>query len=117
MLIPAIALALSACTDSAPPPVQTIPDKGGPFDDLLVPKLQASVTDGPVGIEVAQPVTVRVDGGVLGPASMVNEEGEPVAGQLSPTGWPGRAPSRWVTTSSTGCGPRRSAWAVSRVIR
>ncbi|WP_102143713.1 L,D-transpeptidase [Mycobacterium hubeiense] len=86
VLIPAIALALIACTDSAPPPVQTIPDKGDPFDDLLVPKLQASVTDGAVGVEVAQPVTVRVDGGVLGPVSMVNEVGEPVAGQLSSDG-------------------------------
>jgi hypothetical protein len=35
---------------------------------------------------VDSPVTVSAGDGVLGAVSMVNEEGEPVAGQLSPDG-------------------------------
>ena len=85
--VSAAALALSACTsNTAPPAPQTITDKGDPFSDLLVPKLQASVTDGAVGVEVDSPVTVSAGDGVLGAVTMTNEEGEPVAGQLSPDG-------------------------------
>lgn len=86
-LIPAVALVLSACTtNTASPPAQVIADKGDPFDNLLVPKLEASVTDGAVGVEVDRPVTVSAGDGVLGAVSMVNEDGKPVAGQLSPDG-------------------------------
>jgi hypothetical protein len=70
----------------APPAPQVITDKGDPFSNLLVPKLQASVTDGAVGVEVDSPVTVSAGDGVFGAVSMVNEEGEPVAGQLSADG-------------------------------
>ena len=63
-----------------------ISEKGDPFSNLLVPKLQASVTDGAVGVEVDSPVTVSAGDGVLGAVSMINEEGEPVAGQLSADG-------------------------------
>ena len=46
-LVPALVLGLGACnTNSAPPPPQVITDKGTPYDDLLVPKLTASVKDG-----------------------------------------------------------------------
>ncbi|MDZ4234310.1 MAG: Ig-like domain-containing protein [Dietzia sp.] len=83
----AAALALSACGgNTAQPAPQVITDKGDPFSNLLVPKLQASVTDGAVGVEVDSPVTVSAGDGVLGAVSMINEEGEPVAGQLSADG-------------------------------
>ncbi len=86
-LVPAIVLALTACSRTlAPPPPQVITDKGTPFGDLLVPKLTASVTDGAVGVIVDSPVTVSAEDGVLGAISMVNEDGDPVEGQLSPDG-------------------------------
>jgi lipoprotein-anchoring transpeptidase ErfK/SrfK len=86
-VVSTVALALSACgSNVAPPAPQAITDKGDPFSNLLVPKLQASVTDGAVGVEVDSPVTVSAGDGVLGAVSMLNEEGIPVAGQLSPDG-------------------------------
>ena len=58
-----LALILSACSSNvAPPAQQVITDKGDPFSNLLVPKLQASVTDGAVGVEVDSPVTVSAGG-------------------------------------------------------
>jgi lipoprotein-anchoring transpeptidase ErfK/SrfK len=96
-LVPAIMLGLSACSsNSEPPPPQVITDKGTPFGDLLVPKLTASVTDGAVGVSVDSPVTVSAEDGVLGAVTMVNEEGEPVAGQLSRDGL------TWATTEPLG---------------
>ncbi|MGD9516234.1 L,D-transpeptidase [Mycolicibacterium sp.] len=87
VLVPAIALGLTACGDNAEPvQAQVITDKGTPFGDLLVPKLTASVQDGAVGVSVDSPVTVSADYGVLGAVTMVNEDGEPVAGQLSEDG-------------------------------
>jgi lipoprotein-anchoring transpeptidase ErfK/SrfK len=87
VVVSVVAVALSACSsNSAPPPVQVIAEKGDPFSDLLVPRLQSSVTDGAVGVPVDSPVTVSAGDGVLGAVSMINEEGEPVAGQLSPDG-------------------------------
>ncbi|MDT5131523.1 MAG: hypothetical protein QOE41_834, partial [Mycobacterium sp.] len=86
-IVPALVLAGSACSsNSAPPPTKVIADKGSPYGDLLVPKLQASVTDGAVGVPVDRPVTVSAGDGVLGAVSMVNTDGKPVAGQLSPDG-------------------------------
>jgi lipoprotein-anchoring transpeptidase ErfK/SrfK len=80
----AVVVGLSACSKtSAPPPLGVIADKGTPYGDLLVAKLQASVTDGAVGVSVESPVTVTAGDGVLGAVGMINEEGEPVAGQLS----------------------------------
>ena len=100
-LVPGVVLGLSACnTNSAPPPVQVIADKGTPFGDLLVPKLTASVTDGAVGVAVDSPVTVSAEDGVLGAVSMVNEEDTPVDGQLSPDGL------TWSTTEPLGYNKR-----------
>ncbi|GFG51121.1 hypothetical protein CQY20_02360 [Mycolicibacterium agri] len=87
-LIPALVLALSACGgNSAPPQPEVITDKGTPYSDLLVPKLTASVKDDAVGVPVDQPVTVSAEAGVLGAVTMTNDdEGVPVAGELSPDG-------------------------------
>jgi lipoprotein-anchoring transpeptidase ErfK/SrfK len=107
-LVPAIVLGLSACSgNSAPPPPQVITDKGTPFGDLLVPKLIASVTDGAVGVSVDSPVTVSAEDGVLGAVTMVNEEGEPVAGQLSRDGL------TWSTTDPLGYNKRYTLSAQS----
>jgi lipoprotein-anchoring transpeptidase ErfK/SrfK len=86
-MISAAALLLTACSGTAAPPEQqVISEKGTPFGDLLVPKLQASVTDGAIGVPVDSPVTVNAGDGVLGAVSLINEEGQPVNGQLSPDG-------------------------------
>jgi lipoprotein-anchoring transpeptidase ErfK/SrfK len=101
VLIPAVVLGLSGCSrETAPPQPQVITDKGTPYGDLLVPKLTASVKDGAVGVSVESPVTVSAEDGVLGPVSMVNEDGTPVAGQLSPDGL------TWATTEPLGYNER-----------
>jgi lipoprotein-anchoring transpeptidase ErfK/SrfK len=87
LLVPTAVLTLSACSsNTATPAPQTIENKGTPFGDLLVPKLTASVTDGAVGVAVDQPVTVTAEDGVLGPVSMMTEDGTPIAGELSKDG-------------------------------
>jgi len=83
----ASAAALAACSSTSPPPApQVITDKGDPYSDLLVPRLQSSVTDGAVGVPLDSPVTVSAGDGVLGAVTMINEDGDAVAGQLSPDG-------------------------------
>ena len=100
-LVPAIVLGLSACSsNSAPPQAEVITDKGTPFGDLLLPKLAASVKDGDVGVSAASPVTVGAEDGVLGAVSMVNEDGEPVAGKLSKDGL------QWATAEPLGYNKR-----------
>lgn len=87
VLVPAMALAMTACgsaTESAAP--QVINEKGTPFGDLLVPKLTSSVKDGAVGVSVDSPVAVSAEFGVLGAVSMVNQNGKPVQGRLSDDG-------------------------------
>ncbi|PRC47175.1 hypothetical protein C6A85_86315, partial [Mycobacterium sp. ITM-2017-0098] len=84
----AVLLVASACAsapNSAPAPAM-ITEKGTPHADLLVPKLQASVTDGAIGVAVDAPVTVIAGDGVLGQVSLTNQDGEQVDGQLSPDG-------------------------------
>ena len=101
-MVPALVFGLSACSsNSAPPQPQVINDKGTPFGDLLVPKLTASVKDGAVGVTVDSPVTVGAEDGVLGAVTMVNDdEGTPVAGELSPDGL------TWHTTEPLGYNTR-----------
>ena len=65
---------------------QVLAGKGTPYGDLLVPKLSATVKDGAVGVPVDQPVTLTVQGGVLGSVSMADDQGEAVKGDISPDG-------------------------------
>ncbi|WP_313675668.1 Ig-like domain-containing protein [Mycolicibacterium sp.] len=90
LVIPALLLTLSACgsRDSGP---KVLAGKGTPYSDLLVPKLNASVLNGAVGVPVDQPVTLTVQGGVLGVVSMVDGDGKEVPGELSADGL------RWTT--------------------
>src|ERR1700716_2225569 len=108
-VVPALVLGQSACDKSpAPPrPPQVITDKGTPYGDLLVPKLTASVKDGAVGVSVESPVTVTAEDGVLGAVTVVNEDGTPVAGQLSPDGL------TWSTTEPLGYNKRYTLSAQS----
>ena len=97
LVVPAVVLGLTSCSSGSEPEVQqVISDKGTPFGDLLVPKLTSSVTDGAVGVAVDSPVTVGAEAGVLGSVTMVNEDGDPVSGKLSPDGL------TWATTEPLG---------------
>lgn len=95
LVIPALLLGLSACgnRDSGP---RVLAGKGTPYSDLLVPKLNASVQDGAVGVPVDQPITLTVQGGVLGTVSMVDEDGDEVPGDISADGL------TWKTTDPLG---------------
>ncbi|HZQ34151.1 MAG TPA: Ig-like domain-containing protein [Mycobacterium sp.] len=96
-IIPALAFGTNACSsDSAEPASTVITDKATPYADLLVPKLQASVKDGAVGVAVDQPVTVTAGNGVLGAVSLVRPDGSPVQGKLSADGL------TWSTTEQLG---------------
>ncbi|WP_165827619.1 Ig-like domain-containing protein [Mycolicibacterium sp. GF69] len=93
----ALTVLLMGCSGNAAAPApQVIADKGDPYSELLVPTLQSSVADGAVGVAVDSPVTVTAGDGVLGPVTMVNEDGIPVDGQLSPDGL------TWATTEQLG---------------
>jgi lipoprotein-anchoring transpeptidase ErfK/SrfK len=83
-----VVLGLNACGGSTPTPPQpqAIVDKGTPYGDLLVPKLQTSVTDGAIGVPVESPVTISAGTGVLGAVSLVDEQGRVVKGELSADG-------------------------------
>jgi len=85
LVIPALLVALSGCGQSESGP-KVLAAKGTPYSDLLVPNLTASVSDGAVGVPVDQPVALSVQGGVLGTVTMVDGDGEKVAGTLSPDG-------------------------------
>ncbi|WP_102142450.1 L,D-transpeptidase [Mycobacterium hubeiense] len=107
-LVPAVVFGLSGCSgDSGQEPVQVITDKGTPYHDLLVPKIISSVKDGAVGVTVEAPVTVSAEDGVLDSVTMVNEEGEPVSGELSKDGL------TWSTTEPLGYNKRYTLTARS----
>ncbi|GLE51232.1 L,D-transpeptidase [Mycobacterium montefiorense] len=89
-------IGVSCSSSHTAAPAKVIFDKGTPFADLLVPKLTSSVSDGAVGVTVDAPVTVNVAYGVLASVSMVNDNGKPITGQLSPDGL------HWSTTEQLG---------------
>jgi lipoprotein-anchoring transpeptidase ErfK/SrfK len=97
LMVPLAVFGSGACGSSpGTSPPKAIMDKATPFEDLLVPKLSASVTDGAVGVPVDHPVTVTADDGVLASVELVNENGKSVDGQLNPDG------VRWSTTEPLG---------------
>ena len=97
LMVPLAVFGAGACSNGGGnPQPKAIMDKATPFGDLLVPKISASVTDGAVGVAVDRPVTVTADAGVLASVEMVNENGRPLSGQLSPDG------VRWATTEPLG---------------
>ena len=95
LVIPALLLGLTGCGrgDAGP---KVLAGKGTPYSDLLVPKLSASVQDGAVGVPVDQPITVTVQGGILGTVAMVDDEGDEVSGTVGTDGL------TWSTTDPLG---------------
>ena len=86
-MVPTMLLGVTACAGGQPPePAPVIADKGTPYGDLLVPRVNASVTDGAVGVSVDAPVTVSAENGVLDEVTMTDESGSSVEGELSPDG-------------------------------
>ncbi|CAN7510015.1 L,D-transpeptidase [Mycolicibacterium frederiksbergense] len=82
----AASLVLVTACSSPPEPVlgPAAPiSKGTPYADLLVPDLQASITNGAIGVSVDSPVTVAAGNGVLGQVLLTNEAGQPVDGHMS----------------------------------
>lgn len=76
---------VSGCARSDSEP-QVLADKGVPFINQMVPKITASVTDGAVGVPVDKPVTVTAQGGVLGPVTLTDEDGDELPGEVGPDG-------------------------------
>jgi len=97
LMVSVVVFGVGACSGGGgTTPPKAIMDKASPFNDLLVPKLSTSVTDGAVGVAVDSPVTVSADNGVLASVEMVNANGGSVDGQLSPDG------VRWSSTERLG---------------
>ena len=71
-----VTISLNACANTAPPPTPplAISDKGTPYDELLIPGLQTSVTDGAVGVSVEAPVTIKASSGVLGAVTLTGQQ-------------------------------------------
>lgn len=86
VVIAALIALLSACASGAPSETQAILDKGDPYTDLLMPRLEASVANEAVGVSVDSPVSVTATDGVLGTVTMVNAAGEQVDGTMSADG-------------------------------
>ncbi|WP_231912662.1 Ig-like domain-containing protein, partial [Rhodococcus sp. EPR-157] len=82
----AATVALSGCTSSADSATTAAPIDSNPIAELLKPKLSSTVADGAVGFSPADPVTVTVADGKLANVTMLNPEGVPVAGAISPDG-------------------------------
>ncbi len=77
---------LSGCSSSSDISEPSVPIDSNPMTELMKPKLTSSVLDGAVGFSPADPVTVSVADGKLSSVTMLNPEGEPVSGAISPDG-------------------------------
>ncbi|WP_067999221.1 L,D-transpeptidase [Nocardia pseudobrasiliensis] len=80
-----VALAATGCTKSRATDEQPGP-QGRPIAELIQPKLTTPVADGAVGVSPGDPLQVRVDDGQLSKVSLLNPDGNPVAGRLAPDG-------------------------------
>ncbi|MGV8871820.1 MAG: L,D-transpeptidase [Rhodococcus sp. (in: high G+C Gram-positive bacteria)] len=77
---------LSGCSSASDISEPSVPIDSNPMTELMKPKLSASVVDGAVGFSPADPVSVSVADGKLSSVTMLNPEGEPVSGAISPDG-------------------------------
>ncbi len=82
----AATVVLSGCGTDIESTADAAPIDSNPIAELLKPKLTSSVADGAVGFSPADPVTVNVADGKLARVTMLNPEGEPVSGAISPDG-------------------------------
>ncbi len=77
---------LSGCSSASDISEPSVPIDSNPMTELMKPKLTSSVLDGAVGFSPADPVTVSVADGKLSSVTMLNPEGKPVSGAISPDG-------------------------------
>ncbi|WP_072802698.1 L,D-transpeptidase [Rhodococcoides yunnanense] len=77
---------LSGCGTTTSSTEAAAPIDSNPIAELMKPKLTSSVADGAIGFSPADPVTVSVADGKLAEVTMLNPEGVPVTGAMSPDG-------------------------------
>ncbi|OZD12731.1 hypothetical protein CH253_06505 [Rhodococcus sp. 06-156-3C] len=82
----AATVVLSGCAPTNDSKIDAAPIDSNPIAELLKPKLTSTVDDGAVGFSPADPVTVSVVDGKLAGVTMLNPEGVPVSGAISPDG-------------------------------
>ena len=75
---------------------EEVPIDSNPLAALIKPTVSASVVDGGVGFSPIEPVTVSVVNGKLESVTLLNPDGEPVAGALGPDG------TTWANTEPLG---------------
>ena len=75
---------------------EEVPIDSNPLAALIKPTVSASVVDGGVGFSPIEPVTVSVVNGKLESVTLLNPDGEPVAGALGPDG------ATWANTEPLG---------------
>ncbi|WP_415976626.1 L,D-transpeptidase [Rhodococcus sp. 077-4] len=77
---------LSGCSPRSDISEPSVPIDSNPMTELMKPKLTSNVLDGTVGYSPADAVTVTVADGKLSSVTMLNPDGEPVSGAISPDG-------------------------------
>jgi len=75
--------------------------------EMITPTVVAPVTDGAVGVSVADPLRVGVRDGRFTEVSLINPDGIPVAGQIAPDG------RSWQITEQLGFGRTYRLWATA----
>ncbi|MCZ4079089.1 Ig-like domain-containing protein [Rhodococcus sp. H36-A4] len=80
-------IVLSGCTTSTTgSTAASAPIDSNPIAELMKPKVSSSVADGAVGFSPADPVTVSVADGKLADVTVMDSDGVPIEGILSPDG-------------------------------
>lgn len=80
-------IVLSGCATSNTSSTDAIaPIDSNPIAELMKPKVSSSVADGAVGFSPADPVTVSVADGKLANVTVMDSDGVPIEGILSPDG-------------------------------
>ena len=87
VVLSVLALALSACsTSSGVSEADAVPIDRNPITELIKPKLVSPVKDGDKGVSPAMPMTFQVNDGKFTEVNLLNNQGNPVNGTLSPDG-------------------------------
>ncbi|WP_067654434.1 L,D-transpeptidase [Nocardia harenae] len=86
VVLSVLALALSACSTSSGVEADSVAIDRNPITELIKPKLVSPVKDGDKGVSPAMPMTFQVNDGKFTEVTLLNNQGKPVNGTLSPDG-------------------------------